>query len=304
MYKLITHTDLDGIGCAILAYLAFRNNVDVSYCNYDDVDDVVQKVIDADLYEKVFITDISVSESMVEKINTKHRNWVLLDHHPTALDLNRFDWCTVEVYSESDENIKTGGTELFYGWLVSNGELYNTDTLQKFVSCVRDYDTYRWKDIGDEGIICKNFNDLFHLYGRDTFIDRIVDQLKYGDIGFSEADHILLNANQNQIDRYIEKKNKQMIKWDLLGKRCGVVFAEQYISELGNRLCEMHPEIDFVAIVDIGFDTVSYRTIRDNLDLGKDVASAFGGGGHPKAAGSQIPKEVKDMLIHEIFKKK
>lgn len=29
-YKLFTHTDLDGVGCAILAYLAFgRENVDV-----------------------------------------------------------------------------------------------------------------------------------------------------------------------------------------------------------------------------------------------------------------------------------
>lgn len=37
-YKLFTHTDLDGVGCAILAYLAFgRENVDVEYCNYNDV---------------------------------------------------------------------------------------------------------------------------------------------------------------------------------------------------------------------------------------------------------------------------
>ena len=36
--KLFTHCDLDGIGCAILAYFAFgRDNVDVEYCNYDDV---------------------------------------------------------------------------------------------------------------------------------------------------------------------------------------------------------------------------------------------------------------------------
>ena len=40
--KLFTHTDLDGIGCAILAYLAFgRENVDVEYCDYSNVNDKV-----------------------------------------------------------------------------------------------------------------------------------------------------------------------------------------------------------------------------------------------------------------------
>ena len=41
--KLFTHTDLDGIGCAVLAYLAFgKENVDVEYCNYDDIDNKVE----------------------------------------------------------------------------------------------------------------------------------------------------------------------------------------------------------------------------------------------------------------------
>ena len=45
--KLFTHgADLDGIGCAILAYLAFeRENVDVEYCDYDDVDEKVEKLL-------------------------------------------------------------------------------------------------------------------------------------------------------------------------------------------------------------------------------------------------------------------
>lgn len=41
--KLFTHTDLDGVGCAILAYLAFgRENVDVEYCDYSNIDDKVR----------------------------------------------------------------------------------------------------------------------------------------------------------------------------------------------------------------------------------------------------------------------
>lgn len=47
--------------------------------------------------------------------------------------------------------------------------------------------------------------------------------------------------------------------------------------------------------------TVSYRTVKDNIDLGKDVAKLFGGGGHPKAAGSQFSEGIKLKVIENIF---
>lgn len=47
--------------------------------------------------------------------------------------------------------------------------------------------------------------------------------------------------------------------------------------------------------------TVSYRTVKDNIDLGRDVASLFGGGGHPKAAGSTFDNSVLMKTIQNIF---
>ena len=44
-----------------------------------------------------------------------------------------------------------------------------------------------------------------------------------------------------------------------------------------------------------------YRTIKDDIDLGKDVAAQFGGGGHPKAAGSQFDKTLQLQIIQKIF---
>lgn len=46
MFKLFSHTDLDGIGCGILAKLAFGKDVDISYCDYDNIDSSVRKFID------------------------------------------------------------------------------------------------------------------------------------------------------------------------------------------------------------------------------------------------------------------
>lgn len=38
--RLSTHCDLDGIGCAVLAKMFF-DDVKVSYCNYDNIDDEI-----------------------------------------------------------------------------------------------------------------------------------------------------------------------------------------------------------------------------------------------------------------------
>ena len=62
-----------------------------------------------------------------------------------------------------------------------------------------------------------------------------------------------------------------------------------------------HPEIDFVTIINVEDCTVSYRTIKYDIDLGKDVAALFGGGGHPKAAGSQFDKTVWINIFRDIF---
>ncbi len=315
MIKLFTHVDLDGIGCAVLAKLAFCDDVDIEYCNYDDIDEKVNDfyfdyTIDKNLREKydhVYITDISILDKFAKRINNSSlsEHITLLDHHPTALDLNKYDWCLVSI--SNINGIKTSGTELFYQNLKSKQlfpeYLENSSYLKEFVEVVRNYDTWRWATLGKDGLICKQINDLMYIYGRDYFIEWCIDEI----IGesfptlFSE-DKLVLKVKQQEIDKYIEEKNKTIFFGTLCDKKCGFVFADRYLSELGNKLCTMHPEIDFVAMIDIDNCTISYRTIKDDIDLGKDVAAQFGGGGHPKAAGSRFGIHIKGLIMAEMFK--
>ena len=319
--KLFTHTDLDGVGCAILAYLAFgRENVDAEFCNYDDADDKMEALLsNSDLrnsYNKIFITDISIGEELAKAIDV----WVypcnvrLFDHHATALGLNEHEWC--EVMVEDETGLKISGTVLFYNHLVRNGffdRYIMNDRVMKnicrFVDIVRDYDTWRWKELGEEGVVCKQVNDLFHIYGRDEFIDWASRRLiYYGSYpkfpSFRDEDLLLLDQKQKDIDRYVEQKDKQLfIQLDTFGHEYGVIFAEQYFSELGNRLCEMHPELSYVAMIDICGGKVSYRTIRDDLDVGGTIAHSYGGGGHRKAAGSTFDAGyIQETILKEVFK--
>lgn len=302
MVKLFTHTDLDGVGCAILAKLAFGNEVDISYCNYDDIDTEVREFISEENdVDMCHITDIRIIDEVAKEIDEKFDNFYVLDHHPTALYLNKYLWCTIKIEDE-ETHIKTSGTEMYYHWLVDNGYLQGSDVLDTFAELVRNYDTWRWAELGEEGIICKQVNDLMYLYGRDRFITWCISQIH--DCVFPRlyaSDELILSIKQKEIDDYVEEKNEQLITTPMCGRVCGFVFAEKYFSELGNRLCRMHPEIDFVAMIDMS-GTVSYRTVKEDIDLGKDVAQLFGGGGHPKAAGSEFSKEIQLKTIEEIFR--
>ena len=306
MVRLFSHSDLDGIGCGILAQLAFgKDNVDISYCDYDNIDSSVKEYLETEQNNTVpiYITDIRVNEETAGLLN-KRGNVQLLDHHPTALGLNKYFWCDVTIEYEDTKLgvIKTSGTEMFYYWLVENDHLKSTETLKRFAELVRDYDTWRWSTLGDDGIICKQVNDLLYLYGRDDFIRWCISEIH--DEVFPRLyakDEVVLKIKQDEIDRYIEEKDKTMFTSAMCGKVCGFVFADRYVSELGNRLCKMHPEIDYVAMIDIDGCTVSYRTVKEDIDLGKDVASLFGGGGHPKAAGSEFSQEIKLKVVENIF---
>lgn len=328
--KLFTHTDLDGIGCVVLAYLAFgRENVDVEYCNYDDVNEKIEVFVEKtdvfNNYDKVFITDISVSESVantIDILDKTSKRVLLLDHHDTAIWLNAYDWGHVLVETPVT-HVKTSGTELFFDYLRVNKHLDKfQDTraftnIINFVDIVCCYDTWQWKEFGEEGIICKQVNDLFYIYGRDKFIRWIKRQIHTfinpKDVcsswenkqfpEFSSDDKALLEQKQRDIDQYIEEKNKQIVvSTDSFGRLYGIVFAERYISELGNRLCELHPELAYIAMIDICKGKVSYRTVREDIDLGGEIAHSFGGGGHAKAAGSTFDREaVMEIVTDSVF---
>ena len=308
--KIFSHNDLDGVGCAILAYLAFgRENVDVEYCNYDDVDDKVRELFASDepVYDLIYITDISVNEETAKILNKQMIGPCLFDHHATALWLNDYTWANVRVKDKG--GVKTSGTMMFYRHLCNEGyfEKYSKavcENIDQFAHVVRDYDTWKWKET-ESGVICKLTNDLFHIYGREKFIDWALDGIKDENNlfpHFNETDELLLDNLQKEIDIYVSVKDKQIkVFQDKFGYKCGVVFAERFVSELGNRLSEMHPELDYISMIDLGKGTVSYRTVKDGIDLGGEIAHSFGGGGHKKAAGSTIDETFSWGIIAELF---
>lgn len=301
MIKIFTHTDLDGVGCAVLAQLTFGKNVDITYCGYDEVDALVREYISEmnKEHDTCFITDISIKDDLASMINLEYKNnFRLFDHHKTALDLNKYDWCTVETENKETGSM-TSGTELFSKYLVDHK--YLEVDVSDFVRIVTDYDTWRWSTLGKEGQVSKDVNDLLYLYGRErfeTWCMRCIDSGKFPH--FDEESSLMLTFNKNEIEKYIKEKDKTIIVNCNREYMYGVVFADKYISELGNELCKLNKELDYIVIVNMSTRSVSYRTIKDNIDVGM-IAKEHGGGGHPKAAGAKFDVYKVTKFLDELL---
>ena len=302
MIKLFTHTDLDGVSCEILGKIAFGEDIDVVRCNYGDIDAKVEEFINStEEYDKLFITDISVNKEIADKLLSVSDKVILLDHHKTALWLNEYPFALVQVEDESVG--KMCGAYLFYEYLKKNHkEFDDTPALKLFIDYVRMYDTWEWKEKYDN-IIPKRLNDLMYIDGPNEFIDKMVYRLGNNLFIFDDTDLMKLQIEQTYINSYITQKNETlMVNDDLFPEyTVGITFADKYISELGNKLCELHPELDFVVLINMSTLTVSYRTVKDDLDL-SDIAKGFGGGGHPKASGSRFDASIVNDMLNNIFK--
>ncbi|WP_039222578.1 DHH family phosphoesterase [Clostridium novyi] len=304
MIKLFTHNDLDGIGCAILGQLAFEN-IDIEFCGYGDINKKVEEFIqsgDFNNYSHTYITDISITEELIEKIIRDYINFnldenvTLIDHHPTAKYLYKYGWTIIKINNELG---KCSGTSLFYEYLLDNKySQLEKDVINEFVEIVRRYDTWEWKTVFNDEVP-NILNNLLAIYGRKIFINNIMYKLKTEDkFQFDKTDLLLLEINKENKKLYFENKCKELIEYDIQNYHVGIVFAEQYISELGNYLAEQFKELDFIVL--IGNKTISYRGIKDNIDLGV-FAKQFGGGGHPKASGSRINKKNQLDYIKSLF---
>lgn len=310
--KQFSDRDSDGIGGVVLSKHAFYN-VDYELRSMENINHHVKSFLemyidsknDMGNYDYVVITDLSVNDEVAELIDYANENisttkFLLLDHHKSAVWLNRYSWANVQItVPEKGEEIKTCGTHLWFRkiselGLIRNPTLY--EKMRRFAEVVRQWDTFDWIRI-DGGYKANQLNTLVEIHGLEKMIDRFTKNL---DLRWSEDERFLLSVEETRIDRYVEEKKQQFeVITTGSGLRVGVVFAEKYTSIVGNKICRDNPSIDFVAIMTPSIGRVSFRTTREDLDLGMLAKEKLLGGGHPKSAGCPIGSLLELKYLFE-----
>jgi len=290
---IISHiSDIDGMGSAILGFLAFKN---IDYCliEVSEQQEMLDFIKRTD-YEEIYICDIGMENSIGDEINNLNKNIKLFDHHESHMYVNKYNFATVEVMLN---NRKTCGTELFFDYLIKHDLLIPNKATAEFVELIRSSDTWDW--FRDNNTDANDLSSLFTVLKPIDFINYFVHNLpELNRFEFSEEHKYLIELRKKEIDELKLTCNKAMIKIEFENLIAGTVFSDRHSSIIGNYLCGNN-EIDLAMVINLLESKVSLRS-EGEMDVSK-IAQKYGGGGHKNAAGFSLNKESKKYLLKIII---
>lgn len=304
---ILSHkADIDGLSPVIFLNL-IRDNVDVILLNANDINPKVTEMIKDKSYlkyDEIFVTDLTLDEATCDLImSTGYDNkFHSFDHHALNLVSNNYPFGVA--ISKNDEGVNQCATSLFYKYLCKEyPETFDNPALATYTELVRLSDTWDWAKTNNTD--ANKLGDLLNILGRDEYIKNYIQYFKNEKekFAFTDNEQYLLNVEEKRIQRYLEEAEKTMFHATLCGKPCGIVFAEQHRSLLGNYLADKYSYcLDFIIMINMQ-QGLSFRCNKDSINVG-EIATIYGGGGHVKASGAPMDNSLKREVIKLILKDK
>lgn len=311
---LVYHgNDIDGQGNVVLIK-ALRDLLAGYYAIYVSckvsADEAYDEIIKSNEYDICFIVDLSFSENVMLKINDLEvsKKIILLDHHETALYLNKMDWAYVKKFDILNFDL-TSGTLLLYILL---RDLYTElnmklEQLSKFAWYTAAYDTWFANDLRTCGA-CKHImynmprslNYVFK-YNKKDYADNIFNNIINGDDILSTNQITIANIMHKNIQTTCNKMWHGCTIEKISNKNntyyVAICYVVDYTSDIGDYILKKQPEISVVMMINPNINTVSFRSRSGDINV-TEFASNIAKtsptpsyGGHQPAAGAKLPIE-------------
>jgi oligoribonuclease NrnB/cAMP/cGMP phosphodiesterase (DHH superfamily) len=268
---VIYHADCtDGFGAAYAAWSRLGNRADYHACKHGTPPpDVTGKV--------VVILDFSFDNATTKKMIEDAAELIVIDHHKSAM---------VELHDISHTHFDMTKSGAMLSW-----EYFHPGKEPpKFIRYIQDRDLWKW-----ELEYSKEFSAAFDMvpFEFEEF-EKFEDDSVFDDAR-KRGSFILAYSKT-----VVKKVSEQAQLRKMGGKDVLVVNSSHWMSEIGARLA---PDCDFALIWYWDHETqdtkVSLRAFHEMVDV-SEIAKQFGGGGHKKASGFQLPK---NKHIESIFDK-
>jgi len=263
--RLLTHTDLDGVGCAAVFAGSRPGQGPIELVENGAIDGRVRETLAA-LVGPAAGHEVIVADHGVDAVTADAADafveaggrFRLLDHHRSSLHLDGRTWATID-----QDRSATG---LLFD------HLGRPPAFAELVRLVEDHDLWRHLDPRSARLAT-----LFGLLGPERFLARFRDD---PGVELREGERLLVDNEDARREDYLRRKVEQARVAEIGGRRWAVCYAEQYQSDLAERLMS-ELGVAATAIVNPGRRTVSMR--GRSVDV-SGIAQRHGGGGHARAA--------------------
>ena len=281
--RLVTHFDLDGAGCEIVLrkFLKFEKSYACGYTKFQKQIDIIKTG------EKIMFADVSLTVKQVEQMDSRTKNWYIIDHHEdTALLKERWP-------SKVFFDIEYSGTELCRQLMKRQfpgqySKIWNDDMI-RLVALTNVYDL--WKIDHDRWREAYNLNILFWHYSIWKFVKHFED----GVGPYSNEDkNIILNQLKIRSDLL-----KESTKFDVYEKTAIFLVDNEIINDM--TLIYRDYELYFMVYMTMTNDRfcLSIRAKGEDADINTIIATlpdrnylVMNAGGHKLAGGVTFEKKA------------
>ena len=266
---VIYHADCtDGFGAAYSAWKLLGNRAEYHACKHGNPPPDVKD-------KNVAILDFSFSNAVTKQMIEEASALIVIDHHKSAV---------VELHDISNTifDMSRSGARLAWDFFHPGKEA------PKFIDYIQDRDLWNWelpysKEFAAAFDMVPFEFEEFEKFEDDSVFDDAVKRGSY-----------VLAYSKTVVKKVCEKAtSRKFEEMDVM-----VVNASHWMSEIGSRLS---PDCDFAMIWFWDHEAketkVSLRAFHETVDV-SEIAKRFGGGGHKKAAGFQLPagQHVEDLF--------
>ena len=309
---LFTHkNDIDGMGNAILAQLAF-DEVNYVLCGTFDLTDSVEKYYkDGSIYDydRIYVTDLCLQDPILSKIAQDEKiskKIQVFDHHKTFAEPKYTDHPFITVQLENEKGLCCG-TSIFYNHLLQEGLLTSDNqAIAEFVELTRQHDTWEWRNIYNNEK-SRELSILFDALGCDGYISLMTEKLRNKEtivFDYDSMERTLIDNRKQQIAEKCKFYADRIHYREILGMKAGIVFITyEYRNELAEYFRENNFDMDFTMMIAFDPGVVAYRSVKEGVHV-RPVAELFGGKGHEKAATNPITDEMLTEILKILTEEK
>ena len=303
MIKLFTHmSDPDGLGCVILGKL-MDEYLDFTLCKgvkeLDTYLDFFLKTNQAKNYDQVYVTDLCPSDALLQRIEEDEvlkAKFKVFDHHQTSIDALSNDYSFVTATVQKD-GISCCGTSLFYEYLLESNDSYllNKPGVEEFVEMTRLHDTWEWKKVSNlEAFHLQALFQWLGPYGYYYHFMRKILRENSMEYTKEEARWIELQMAKNEL--LIDQLSRSVQVQQYGDYQVGCVFGPYEIrNDLAEYLKKVNPQLDVLMLFAPDNRSVSFRALKDNVEV-RSLAESYGGGGHEQAASCSFEATLPYLL--------
>ena len=260
----------DGFGAAYSAWKLLGNRAEYFACKHGDAPPDVKG-------KRVVILDFSFDNKTTKEMITDADALLVIDHHKSAM---------VELHDITHTHFDMNKSGAMLAW----DFFHPGKESPKFIQYIQDRDLWKWelpysKEFSAAFDMVPWVFDEYEKFEDDSVFDDAVKRGSY-----------ILAYSKTVVKKVCDKASKKKYgEHDVM-----VVNSSHWMSEIGATLAK---DCDFAMIWYYDHDEQRYkcslRAFHDAIDV-SEISKKYGGGGHRKAAGFNLPKNKHPDSIFEL----